>query len=334
MAAVAEQVRSLSDYQRECADSNAIKTPKTYKQGPVVRLDQDVREAQKWAGVNLDGKGAASMNRDTRTALRDKIEEYQRQNGIEAKTPGELNKDTLEKMRQDKSLPTGLTDSLQKVNPYYKPEGIPRITCVVPGGGDKPAAPTDSVAPVKPAEPRTPQSLGLMDVDLPPERQAALQAQMVDRVSRMVQKREGLPETGRMDESTISAMKDKPDYQVISARVGQWKEAGLLTRDGQWDKGADVQMRKEAWKLNADKPDPNAHLFADMTDAQPKTSANTYMPEGKLGFEGSAQSAFGMAKDNTDSQSLEVQARTPKVDAPAEPDSKVTNTVSRNQLAP
>jgi hypothetical protein len=38
---------TLSDYQCECANPNAAKTPQTYKQGPVVRLDRDVREVQK-----------------------------------------------------------------------------------------------------------------------------------------------------------------------------------------------------------------------------------------------------------------------------------------------
>lgn len=335
--AVTEQTKSLSDYQCECANPNAATTPKTYKQGPVVRLDKDVREVQKWAGIE-DSKGA-SMTRDTRTAMRDKIAEYQKQNGIQTQTPGELNKDTLDRMRQDKTLPQGLADSLEKVKPYYKPQDLPRVTCVTP--------PAQSGG----AQPVTPKSLGLMDVDLPPARQAALQADMVEKAARMVQKKEGLPETGRMDDSTAAAMKGKPEYKALTPQIEKWKEAGLIDKEGKWDQKRDVEMRIEAWKVkpsaSADKSGPaQDNPFAGKkfnggeglitkgpastadpaprtitgpardTDSKPtflKTSADGFMPQGKLNFEGSIQPSFTAARDHIGSQSMEVMARAPSV---------------------
>lgn len=232
---------TLSEYQCECAAPSAVQTPQTYKQGPVVRLDKDVREVQKWAGVDQGG----SMNRESRTALRDKVAEYQRQNGIEAKTPGELNKDTLDRMRQDKALPGGLVDSLEKVNPYYKPDGLPRITCVTkPGEEVKPVAKTE--AP-KVAEKPSLDKMGIINQDVPPEKEAQFYADMSKKYAEMVQEKCKLPKTGKFDEETLNKIKEDPQFKNLSPQIDKWKSAGLIDKDGNWDQKRHAELRVESW---------------------------------------------------------------------------------------
>lgn len=337
-------VASLSDYQCECANPNAVKTPQTYKQGPVVRLDKDVREIQKWAGAD-ESKGA-SMTRETRTALRDKIADYQKQNGIEAKTPGELNKDTLDRMRQDKSLPQGLTDSLQKVNPYYKPDALPRIICVTKPGEDvkpmatSPTAPKANEASNIGGPKDNLDKMGIINQDVPPEREAKFYADMSVKFADMVQKKSGLPLTGKMDDTTIAAMKSGPQFKNLSPQVDKWKSAGLIDKDGNWDQKRHIEMRVESWDVKepaalAQSIIDKAQLSARAEVASgsgPKQSApagnnpfagvsasSNYEPAGKLNFEGSVQPAFAAAKYHGGPQSLEVMARTPAVDAPKTP---------------
>lgn len=234
---------TLSDYQCECANPNAVKTPQTYKQGPVVRLDRDVREIQKWAGIE-DSKGA-SMTRETRTALRDKIAEYQKQNGLDAKTPGELNPATLERMRQDKSLPQGLTDSLQKVNPYYKPEGLPRITCTVKPGETAPEAGASPAAAVKP---RSLDSYKLADgkgMDVDQRELPRIQAEALQNITRNFQRGQGMGQSGLMDQGTIDRMKATPGYEAFGRQIESWKKDGLVDGQGRWDQKRDADIRAQ-----------------------------------------------------------------------------------------
>lgn len=235
---------TLSDYQCECANPNAAKTPQTYKQGPVVRLDRDVREVQKWAGIE-DPKGA-SMTRDTRTALRDKIAEYQKQNGLDAKTPGELNQATLDRMRQDKTLPEGLADSLQKVKPYYKPEALPRITCVTKPGETAPEAGANTAAPAKP--PRTLDSYKLADgkgMDVDQRELPRIQAEALQNITRDFQRRQGMGQSGLMDQGTIDRMKSTPGYEAFGRQIESWKKDGLVDGQGRWDQKRDADIRAQ-----------------------------------------------------------------------------------------
>ena len=366
---------SLSQYQCDCANPNATVTPKTYKQGPVVRRDAEVKQVQKWAGIE-DPKGA-SMTRETRTALRDKVAEYQKQNGIEAKTPGELNKDTLERMRQDKSLPGGLVDSLEKVNPYYKPEGLPRVTCVVkPGEEVKPqipkaevqaSGPTNLISP-KAAEKPSLDKLGIINQDVPPEKEAEFYAGMSKKFADMVQKKSGLPETGKFDEGTVAAMKADPQFKNLAPQVDKWRSAGLIDKDGNWDQKRHAQLRVESWGVQepaASNPlagvkspsasgavmnipyrpgtDPAPVIMNVPTDmSKPQggnimklTAADSYVQGGQMDFKSSplsVQPMFLAAKENVGPQSLEVMARAPKPEVSADMDASNRTFANRNQF--
>lgn len=258
---------TLSDYQCECANPNAAKTPQTYKQGgPVVRLDRDVREVQKWAGIE-DPKGA-SMTRDTRTALRDKIAEYQKQNGLDVKTPGELNQATLDRMRQDKTLPEGLADSLQKVKPYYKPEALPRITCVAKPGEAVPEAGANKTAPV---EPRSLDSYKLSDgkgMDVDQRELPRIQAEALQNITRDFQRRQGMGQSGLMDQGTIDRMKSTPGYEAFGRQIESWKKDGLVDGQGRWDQKRDADIRAQV--AAAQKPQvPKAAEPSGITNIDP-----------------------------------------------------------------